>query len=115
MVIQIILLLISEDDSGHIRIKKSHHYWHQVQGQLYLTDTTCCDFIVWTTKDFRIVRVVRDVEWFSYLEMMENFYFNTFVEALWSFRLGYIVFTPTTYVAEFLWTFINSNLYQVLL
>lgn len=36
------------DSEGTLRLKESHDYWHQVQGQLYLTGTSCCDFVVWT-------------------------------------------------------------------
>lgn len=32
------------DNSLHLRTQ--HDYWHQIQGQLYLTGTQCCDLVV---------------------------------------------------------------------
>ncbi|XP_060085906.1 uncharacterized protein LOC132565252 [Ylistrum balloti] len=47
-------------DDGKIVLKQSHDYWHQIQGQLYLTGTQCCDLAVWTTKDFQVIRITKD-------------------------------------------------------
>ena len=33
---------------GTYHLKKSHDYYYQVQGQLYITGRPWCDFVVWT-------------------------------------------------------------------
>ena len=40
------------------RLKHSHKYYTQIQGQLAVTDRSFCDFIVWTPKGFEQERVV---------------------------------------------------------
>ena len=54
--------------------KKDHVYWHQVQGQLYLTKRLCY-FLVWTTKDHVILEITKDKEWEQNLYTMNNFYY----------------------------------------
>ncbi|KAJ8317946.1 hypothetical protein KUTeg_003037 [Tegillarca granosa] len=48
---------------GRMTLKETHDYWHQIQGQLFLTGTQCCDFVLWTPKDLQIVRIVKDMSW----------------------------------------------------
>ena len=33
--------------SGEVRLKRSHRYYTQVQGQLGVTGLTWCDFVIW--------------------------------------------------------------------
>ncbi|XP_052249772.1 uncharacterized protein LOC127857417 [Dreissena polymorpha] len=42
-----------------LMLKETHDYRNQIQGQLYLTGTNCCDLIVWTPKDMQIIRIVK--------------------------------------------------------
>lgn len=37
-------------NEGHFRLKTSHKYYYQVQGQLHITDRKFCYFCVWTPK-----------------------------------------------------------------
>lgn len=54
------MCVFSVDNNGSLSLKTTHDYWHQIQGQLYLTGTECCDLVIWTTKDMQIVRIVKD-------------------------------------------------------
>lgn len=35
---------------GELKLKTSHDYYYQVQGQLHITDRKYCYFAVWTPK-----------------------------------------------------------------
>ncbi|XP_060564386.1 uncharacterized protein LOC132723641 [Ruditapes philippinarum] len=67
---------------GRIRLKETHDYWHQIQGQLHITGALCCDLAVWTTKDLQIVRIVKDKLWATNISIMVDFYFNKFIPSL---------------------------------
>ncbi|CAC5410778.1 unnamed protein product [Mytilus coruscus] len=45
------------DSLGRLRLKRSHSYYYQVQGQLAITKRTWCHFVVWTNKgmEFEII------------------------------------------------------------
>lgn len=36
--------------NGELKLKTSHDYYYQVQGQLHITERQYCYFIVWTPK-----------------------------------------------------------------
>jgi len=46
------------DDNG--RLKHSHKYYTQIQGQLAITQRRMCDFIVWTPKGFEQERITME-------------------------------------------------------
>ncbi|XP_061197004.1 uncharacterized protein LOC133205251 [Saccostrea echinata] len=70
------------DSEGVLHLRENHDYWHQVQGQLYLTGTTCCDFVVWTPVSMEVIRILRDELWEIHLKNMIEFYFNVFLPSL---------------------------------
>ena len=45
---------------GDLYLNRDHAYYSQIQGQLMCTDRQICNFVVFTLKDFRIIRVERD-------------------------------------------------------
>ena len=65
---------LCEDGSGSYTLKAAHPYWHQVQGQLYLTKRDICFFVVWTTKEAIIVLIRKDPAWEENLVRLEKFY-----------------------------------------
>ena len=42
---------------GQLRLKKKHPYYWQVQGQMAITNTSWCDFVVWVSGDIHIERI----------------------------------------------------------
>ena len=44
-------------------INQEHNYYHQVQGQLYLSGRNVCHFVVWTLKNTLIFQIEKDMEW----------------------------------------------------
>jgi len=53
-----------EDEEGEqVTLKKTSNYYHQVQGQLYMTGAKWCDFVVWTPGYMKISRIYPDRAW----------------------------------------------------
>ncbi|XP_041932837.1 uncharacterized protein LOC121695788 [Alosa sapidissima] len=49
-------------ENGSRKLKKSHAYYWQVQGQLLLTGMQWCDFVVWAQEDYLVQRIYIDTE-----------------------------------------------------
>ena len=65
-----------EDNGGLLTLKKTHQYWHQVQGQLHMTERQQCYFVIWTLKDMHIEIIRREDAWSSNLALLKTFYIN---------------------------------------
>lgn len=62
-------------DGSAVCLRKNHDYWHQVQGQMFVTKRKCCFFVVWTTKQVIILKISRDEAWEVNLHILQDFYF----------------------------------------
>ena len=59
---------------GKFRINRSHSYYYQCQLQLYVTKCLYCDFVVWTTDEVHIERIVPNIDLLeSCIPLAENF------------------------------------------
>ena len=57
------------------KLKKNHPYFYQVQGQLMVTGAPFCDFVVYTSKDIHIERILPNTEvWEAMLSKLASFY-----------------------------------------
>ena len=63
-----------------IELKRDHKfgYWHQIQGQLHLTNRMYCYFILWTVKGHVTLVIHRDDEWKPNLDILRDFYFHQY-------------------------------------
>lgn len=61
------------------KLKEDHIYYDQVQGQLHIQNKSACDFVVWTTKDIAIVRVLQDSAWDQNIAKLIDFYFTQII------------------------------------
>ena len=61
-------------------LKKSHIYYHQIQGQLYVTERQLCFFVIWTLKQTFILEIQKDTEWGHNLEKLRTFYKETMLK-----------------------------------
>ncbi|XP_048582277.1 uncharacterized protein LOC125561824 [Nematostella vectensis] len=52
-------------ERGSIQLNTNHQYYHQVQCQLFGTDTAYCDFVVWTEEDLFCQRILPDEEFWN--------------------------------------------------
>lgn len=66
-------LKLKED--GSYTLKQDHVYWHQVQGQMFLTRRQFCYFVVWTTKDSVTLLIKKDESWAPNIDLLKDFYF----------------------------------------
>lgn len=75
-----------ESVNNTLKLKEGHHYYHQIQGQLYLSRRYFCYFIVWTTCDIAIIIINRNADWRENIDFLESFYkvqmFPKFLEKL---------------------------------
>ena len=66
---------LSED--GSVVLRSDHHYYHQIQLQLYVCSRLWCDFCVYTTKGIIVQRVAADENWrTNYIPQLEEYYDN---------------------------------------
>jgi hypothetical protein len=49
-----------KEEGGHIFLDNNHDYFYQIQGQLFCTGATICNFVIYTFKDFKCIHVKRD-------------------------------------------------------
>lgn len=70
-----------EQIASEIHLKKTHNYYHQVQGQMAILELPWCDFIVWTLCDIHIERIYFD----------QSFWNDKCYPKLYSFYFGIIL------------------------
>jgi len=64
------------DDQSVISLRENHAYVHQIQGQMYLTGTTTCFFVVYTNNEieFCVVELAKDDSWSENIDSLVQFY-----------------------------------------
>ncbi|XP_022805763.1 uncharacterized protein LOC111342904 [Stylophora pistillata] len=65
-----------EEKEGNYTLSTTHVYWHQCQGQMFLTKRKFCYFVVWTTKDSVVIKIERDESWEHNITILSDFYFH---------------------------------------
>lgn len=65
-------------DEGKLKLKRTHNYFCQVQGQMALTEREWCDFIVYTEKGISVERIKFDADFWSndLLPKLNSFFDN---------------------------------------
>ena len=61
---------------NEISLKKDHVYWHQVQGQLHITQRKLCFFVVWTRNWTVTIEIAKDSSWGANILKLKDFYFS---------------------------------------
>lgn len=61
------------DSDGDLSLKRNTNYYHQVQGQLFLSGRSVCFFIIWNPIDFVCIPVRKDPQWSSNLQLLRQF------------------------------------------
>lgn len=75
-------IFVAEENDGRYKLKENHSYYHQIQGQLYMTQKYCADLIIWTPSDMIVIRIVKNPEWLKNLEKLEKFFYDEFLNLL---------------------------------
>ena len=58
-------------------MNKSHEYYHQVQAEIYATNSPWCDFFLWAPSHFINIRVYPDRQWQTKtLPAIQNYFIN---------------------------------------
>lgn len=69
---------ICKDSSGGICFRENNatarKYYHQIQGQMYMTNRKFCDFFVWSPADSVTMHIERDDSWCMFVPHIEDFY-----------------------------------------
>lgn len=69
--------------NGELKLRKSHEYYYQIQGQLGLTGMQWCDLMVLCKDDWHIERIYFDEDFFnSMCSNLNKFYFDFFLCSL---------------------------------
>lgn len=75
--------LQSNSESGQLQLNQSHDYYYQVQGQMFCSERSSCDFCVYTLKDFITINVERNEEFIeTMVDKLEEFYQDYFKDAV---------------------------------
>ena len=74
--------MFSAKEDNCLKLVRKHAYYDQIQGQLHLTSTACCDLLIWTTVDCQIIRIAVDRDWLGNISKLLEFYFTQFIPSL---------------------------------
>ena len=77
-------------ENDKMQLKSSHHYYHQVQLQLYVSTDMFhwCDFCVYTTKGCLATRITLDDEWVkNYVPKLKEYFSNYMLPEIMNPRL----------------------------
>lgn len=67
--------------SGQLKLKKTHAYYLQVQGQLLITGMNWCDFVVSSQEDMHVQRIYRDDNVLREIKQkVDKFYFCVYMQ-----------------------------------
>ena len=70
-------------ENGHLTLKENHDYYYQIQGQLYCTELSRCDFVVYTLSDMQKIQINRNDAFIDDMkDKLINFYDEYFCPAL---------------------------------
>lgn len=65
---------IAKSHDGGYYLKSDHSYYHQVQGQMYLSCRSECHLVIWSEKEVLILQVPKDPDWQGNLATLSQFY-----------------------------------------
>ena len=65
---------------GQVELSKTHSFYTQIQGQMFVYGTDCCDFVLCTKHTMLIERVPRNDNFIAHMtEKLESFYDNVYL------------------------------------
>jgi len=66
-----------DTEEDKMRLKKSHNYYYQIQGQLHVARRSACYFLVWSPTEHHLETIAYDPQfWGDVEETLDQFYFN---------------------------------------
>lgn len=77
-----------EINKDQVQLKRNHNYYYQVQAQMALTNSSWCDFVIWTLSDIHIERISFNEQfWQDCLVKVIEFYQKFVLPELFSCRV----------------------------
>jgi len=74
---------LTKNVDNKLILKRDHEYHHQIQGQMMCSNRKHCDFVVFTQKDFKVIRIDRDEPFINDMMVkLQTFYNEFYQEAL---------------------------------
>lgn len=72
-----------------LKLKETHHYYYQIQGQMAICTRPWCDFVIWTCKGMDIQRIEFDYKFWenTMLRPLTKFYIGSVIPELFSSRV----------------------------
>lgn len=65
--------------NDEVTLNSEHEYYHQIQGNLAITNRELCYLWIWTPRENILVKVYRDNDWISNLKLLETFYLEQYL------------------------------------
>ena len=94
--------------NGKYSLNKSHKYYYQIQGCMNIINREFCDFVIYTSKDIYVERIVRDKEFFKTMKgKLREYYYR--------FELPYHADKPKPKDYNIEYTFISKDVYDTFL
>jgi len=67
-------------NEGNWHLNEDHEYFHQIQGNLHITNREFCHLILWTPKSLVCLKIDKDEEWGrQFLPALSSFFFQELV------------------------------------
>ena len=71
-----------EHVDGLVRLKKTHEYYYQIQGQLAICEMVYCDFVCWTPHGIHIERILPDTLFETVKPALDTFFVRVLLPLL---------------------------------
>ena len=85
--------------NGELKLKRSHAYYWQVQGQILLTGCSWCDFVICAQEDVLVERIYKDLQVSKTIrEKVDHFYFYHYLQKCLSHLNGSPAWVPNLVV-----------------
>lgn len=72
---------------SELYLPKDHDYYHQIQGQLFLSNRTLCYLVVQIEKDNVILKIKKDIEWEHNIKCILDFAKNYFLPLVFDYHI----------------------------
>ena len=80
---------VDENSNTCLKLDSNHDYYYQVQGQLFASNRSMCDFVVYTQKDIYVSRIVRDQIFIDKMIEKLTLFFNDYFKPALKHALFY--------------------------
>lgn len=70
------------DDNGQFVWNTEHEYYHQIQGQMYLTGAEKCYLIIWVPSGSIACLAMKEPSWEPNIGILRDFYINKYLKEI---------------------------------